>query len=383
MNRFYKTISYIFIIFILGFFIAGIAIPDKSFSEMENRYLQEFPKISFKDVLSTKWMNKFEEYISDQFPIRDWFVSLKADITCLLGMKENNGVFNANKGYLIQDLDNLDSDLLLDNINAIRLLKDNLVIDVKSIIVPTAYESLKEYLPEYGYSDSEAAGLDLIDKDLEHINISLTEKIDEMKKDEQIYYKTDHHWTSNLGYEAAAIYLKTLDIDIPDHNELKKNVLTDDFYGTLYSKNPRSDISPDTIYTYNFEPLNETRYMVEYIENGKVVESSDSMFNDKYLDTKDKYGYFLNGNPSLAVIHTDRDTNRSLVMFKDSYSHEMLPYLIPYFDEIHLIDLRYYREDMVEYIKDHEFTHVLFLYNYETFSTDRSISQITSYLENL
>ncbi|MDR0469921.1 MAG: hypothetical protein LBH09_08110, partial [Peptococcaceae bacterium] len=124
-------------------------------------------------------------------------------------------------------------------------------------------------------------------------------------------------------------------------------------------------------------------YEVVY-SDGSETWTVSSVYQPEYLEQKDKYAYFLGQNRPLAVIRRlggePAATERKLLIFKDSYAHCFAPFLLPHFDEIHLIDLRYWRQDPISYMEEHDIRQVLFLYNADDFSGDRSISQIRAFL---
>ena len=86
------------------------------------------------------------------------------------------------------------------------------------------------------------------------------------------------------------------------------------------------------------EPAIEVTYY-----DGETQETSASLYAPAYLEGKDKYSYFLNGNKPLTVIRRQRDSWEEgqsglgrLLLFKDSYAHCLIPFLVPHFQEIHV-----------------------------------------------
>ena len=105
---------------------------------------------------------------------------------------------------------------------------------------------------------------------------------------------------------------------------------------------------------------------------------SASLYEPKLLSSKNAYGVFLGGNHSLVKIANAVDSDRVLLMFKDSYANCFIPFLTPYFKEIVVVDPRYYYEDVQELIEAEEVTDVLYLYNANTFFTDNSLTYVLS-----
>jgi hypothetical protein len=88
------------------------------------------------------------------------------------------------------------------------------------------------------------------------------------------------------------------------------------------------------------------------------------------LETKDKYRFFLGGNTPRIVIETGRSDLPRLMIIRDSYSDSLAPFLLDSFSEIHLIDLRYYRESIRSYVENNAIDEVLVLYSVDNFCTD-------------
>ena len=85
---------------------------------------------------------------------------------------------------------------------------------------------------------------------------------------------------------------------------------------------------------------------------------------------------FFGGNYSRLDVTTTADTERALLIFKDSYANCMVQFLYPYFDHITIIDPRYYYDNIDLVIKSEGITDVLFLYNADTFLGDTSLADV-------
>ena len=100
-NPLYKVLTYLFCIIIAVFALVSIVIPDKKYSEEENRVLAEFPAISWESIMNTKFMTGLESYISDHFVGRDLWINIKVKCDLLLGKSELNGVYLCDDNYLM------------------------------------------------------------------------------------------------------------------------------------------------------------------------------------------------------------------------------------------------------------------------------------------
>lgn len=342
-------------------------------SEKENRTLTQFPKLTFKSLADGSFMDEFEVYAADQFRWRDIAVTIKADIEKFIGKKDNNGIYFAKNGYLIQRSDAFSDTVLSRNMDAVVSLNalDEYNITVAS--VPTAFEILKDYLPKNVYDNRIMQIQDYIYTSLDGIvNVCDTTEQLRKHKDEYIFYRNDHHQTS-LGsyyvYQSLGHYLGYEPYPIEDFD---KEVLSDSFLGTTWSKASISSAKPDTIEKFSLNNA-DIQCSVEYPLEGK---SFDSIYQQDFLNTKDKYSVFLGGNHALTVIRSNCGTGRKLAVFKDSYSHSIAPFLANHFDEIHLIDLRYYNDDMYRYMGENGITDVLLLYEAESFLSDINIKKL-------
>ena len=183
-----------------------------------------------------------------------------------------------------------------------------------------------------------------------------------------VFYRTDHHWTSLGAYCAFDASAELLGIETPITN-YHVHVLTNSFEGTLASKSGKHT-AEDTITAY--EPLGtDVSYYVLY---DSTQEKAGSVFVDSALDTKDKYTVFFGGNHPLVTIKTTANNGKILLIFKDSYANSFVPFLIPYYQQIVMIDPRYYYDDVEQLMTQRGVTDVLFLYNLSTFSADTALA---------
>ena len=189
-------------------------------------------------------------------------------------------------------------------------------------------------------------------------------------KDEYIYFKTDHHMTSFGAYLAYMKYCSVANIEAEKLSNFERKTVSTKFLGTFDSKAQIPNQEKDRIEIY----INQKNSDIKSAEYDN--ETTKSIFNTEYLDKKDKYSYFLNGNNSKAIIKTNVDNNKKLLVIKDSYAHIMSQFLCENYSEVHFLDPRYTNFDYVEYVKENEITDVLFLYNVSNFTTDTNLNKI-------
>jgi len=338
--------------------IANIIIPDKDFSDNENRTLSKLPVISFKSLLTGETASDFESYVADQFVFRDIWVSAKAHVEKLCGKKENNGVYYASDGYLIEALD-YNNDTINKNLDIIKKFNNS---DSTLLLIPTAYEILKEKLPKYAYSNVQTNILELAKS---KTNIISPINILKENKDRYIYYRTDHHQTSLGGYLTYKEFCEKKGIT---PIEYKPTVLADNFYGSAWSKATLNSVTPDTLSTV------ESDIKCKVTVNDTQV--FDSIYDYSKLETKDKYAVFLGGNYGKTVIETSAASDKTLLIIKDSYANGLIPYLINHYKKIVMLDLRYYNQSIKQIIETKKLDEVLLIYNVSTLATDTNFKKL-------
>lgn len=265
---------------------------------------------------------------------------------------------------------NIDDDSVNDNLNAIREFAQRHE-DVNTVmsLVPNAAYILEQLTPANAPVRDQSQDIALAEETVGDVLtfVDLTETMSS-HRDEAIYYKTDHHWTS-LGarYAFDTIY-SALGISEPAQDYTVYPV-SHTFSGTLASKSGY-DRSRDTIDIYVPQDVS-TEYVVNYVEEG---EKTASMYESSALEQKDQYEVFFGGNHSRIDITTPVEENKNLLIFKDSYANCFIPFFQPYFRSIIVIDPRYYYDDVDRLVTDNSITDILFLYNVDTFMTDTSLA---------
>ena len=365
-------ITALFCVFIGVFLVANAVSPDRTFSQMENRNLEQLPTPSVETLLSGQFMKDFETYTTDQFVGRDSWIGLKSTTERVLGKRENNSVYFCDKDTLITRFDQPDSQKVTDNLTYVNNFVENVDIPVTFSLIPTQACIWADRLPAGAPNASQtdiltqaqaavpgATWADLYTPLWEH-------------KDEDIFYRTDHHWTSlgaYYGYTGLAEALGFTPVSLDSYTE---TVRSTEFYGTVFSSSGVRWVKPDTISTY----VPDTGISVvshTYDSKGNPVEEPRSLYDTSFLDVKDKYSMFLGGNQSLGVVKTPNTDKPKLLIIRDSYTDSVVPFLTPHYSEIHLIDLRYYHLSIQDYIKQNDIDQALVLYSVPNFVTDSNL----------
>ncbi len=373
-KKFNILLSALFLLFIFGFGIIFLILPDKDFSDNENRTLQQRPSLTAKSFFNGEYMTDIEDYVTDQFPFRDgWMMSNSLIQTALL-KKDINGVYLSKDGYLIEVFDSVDETLYQRQLQALnKFVTYNQQSDRNYYIaiIPNSVYILEGKLPAYAPTLDQGEYISGI---YDGISGDLLTKIDVCSTlfehaDEYIYYRTDHHWTSlgaYYGYTAIATAMGISPSPIEDYTVTP---VTDSFKGTFFSKGNFA-VTPDTIEKIELTtPVKVTAW-------GDDGEKSHSIYFEPALEIKDKYTYFLGGNPAHYTVETSADSQKTLVMIKDSYSHSLLPFFLEHYSTIHMLDLRYINKNINDYISQLDPDDVLLIYNAVTFSGDTNITKL-------
>lgn len=387
----------LFLLFIFIVAIAQLILPDRQFSSQENRYLTAKPVFTWQKLRSAQYMSQIESYLTDQFPGRDGWVSFKALAQRLSNQKENNQVYFAAEGYLIGKPQAANAEIIEKNLQSVKGLEEA-GCQVALLVSPMAGEVLRDKLPAWAYSPAQAELLAKLSREVPQLFVDAEPYLAKaVAGGRQVFFRTDHHWTMAGAYQAYLAYMEWRGEPAVPLTALQEEVVSDTFYGTLWSKNSLPGIEPDSISV--FQPLQDDQslqslqtldlgtapYEVTYFDGSKTWQTS-SVYQRSFLEEKDQYAYFLGQNQPLVVIRRQRDAagvkanGRKLLIFKDSYAHAFAPFLLPHFDEIHLADLRYWKQDPIAYLEDQGISQVMFLYSADSFVSDRSISQVGAYL---
>lgn len=257
-------------------------------------------------------------------------------------------------------------------INAYReALDDN--INIYTMVIPTSAEF---YLPKKfsAYNASEKDGIDYI---YENITGNVT-KLDVYQTlsehtDEYIYFRTDHHWTGLGAYYAYTTFCEAAGLPYHDLEDYEMRT-KENFVGSLYNYTNDSILkkSPET-FNYYVPPES---YTAEGYDGKTMRDLGPTSLFHEYAEGGNLYGLFLGGDNMHIIVNTENNTGRKLVIFKDSYGNALSPYFVSSFDEIYIIDIRYFGKNSIDYINSIGATDVLFADNIFAANTGTLVSDI-------
>jgi len=366
----------LFLSFVFGFFILNLALPDKVFSEQENRDLTQLPKLTLESYFSGKFATKFESYTTDQFAFRDTWTTLKARSEFAVGKEENKGVYLCSDDTLIEAYEAPDQKQLDTNITAVRNFAEKSDVPVYFALIPASSEIHSDIIPKNAPNASQKALIDYCYANSGAKNIDLLDPL-KSHKDEYIYYRTDHHWTSLGAYYGYDTIMKAMGMPPTPLSLYKENRVSDNFYGTVYSKSGISWVKPDSINIYAGQE--SSTEVTNYSTNQPVT---GTMYDYSYLDKKDKYSMFMGGNTPLETVTTKNTAAPSVLILRDSYMDSLTPFLQDNFSKIYIMDLRYYKTQLMnssvtDFVKKNNIDDVLICYSVSNFGTDINVFLIS------
>ena len=372
--RIANLIGKIFIILLFLVMIINVIVPDQEESELENRALEQRPRFNLTAILSGDFMEQWEEYLSDQFAGRDTWRSLKVSLDRLGGARKENDIYIGKDGQLMEDIEVPDDGRLEANLTAIRDFAETYEdIPVTMMLVPDAACILNDSLPAFARVEDQRQMFSMAERKLgDTVNWVDTVSILNNHKSEKLYYKTDHHWTTQGAFYVFQDAAETLGIEGDVSDDFVSYTVTDSFNGVLAAS---SGVGLDEMEQIDiYAPTGgDDDVVVNYVDEGR---KTTSLYDSSKLETRDKYGVFLGGNTSVVDIRTVSTSQKRLLVVKDSFADCFIPFLAPYYREIVVVDPRYYSGTMQDIMDSYRITDALILYSGNTFFTDNNISGV-------
>lgn len=414
------------ILLFIGFLVTGSVLTffvhtTTASSETENRRLASFPDFSMKTVLSGVYFRQLENYTADHIGYRQSLVQTSKFIASLQGKPGSDSALivnsNANntgeaqpasptqntspsgkiepsseprshgqqagplptptapeeKGKVLGRVLILGDRAMnlftynpaagqdyADAINQIQARINQAIpntVQSTVLLAPTAAEFIQSAKLK-SLSDSQRNAIDDV---YEKIDPSLT-KVDALSMmnrhaQEALFFRTDHHWTATGAYYAYTAFAEAKGMNAVPLTTYEKGEVPD-FLGSLYSSTMNRGLAahPDTIVFY--KPFIKHRYTVHY------TGSLDMPLIDlSHASKKNKYRIFLSGDRPWAHITTQTNNSRKLLVIKDSYGNALVPFLLPHYGEIFVVDPRQFDQQIVPFIQKHNIQEILYVNN--------------------
>jgi hypothetical protein len=344
---------------LLGFLL----LPKVRFSQREKRYLETVPSFTWERLASGAFAKDAEDYAADHMPGRDFFVGLNAYVSLVLGQQGTKDIYLFRENYLVERPVRWDQEAVERNRDALSAFAKRTDVPVDFALIPSAGYVLRDLCRGNYLRYQDAQYIQQIYGELPDgvVPLNLIPALTESGREN--YYHTDHHWTSQGAYRAYASYLlaKGRAPLAPEDFAVRTS---GGFYGSTYSRSALWLMPPDTLSIW--DPGIEATV---WIADDNSV--SQSMFFEERLLSEDQYTVFLDGNHSLVRITNPRGTGK-LLLIRDSYGNCLAPFLAESYQEVVLVDLRYYKADLEQLLQE-GFDHILVLYSLSNYMTDGNI----------
>lgn len=359
----------IFALLLIGMSLINITKRDIMFSKTENRYLASFPKYNNQDLLSGKYTQEVENYTSDHFVFRDQWVGIKTLSELAIGKRDNQRVYFGKDSWLFSIDESFNLEQYKRNIEALSTFNDNNQDTyITYALVPNKINIMSQYAPTNApYLDDEEL--------IKQIKMDLGNKVKyhdflevlNAHKDESIYFKTDHHWTSLGAYYA---YQSLLGDDALKLESFKKDRVSEEFCGTDYRKANAQFIKPDVLDVLLNPDVQNSEIMLLGSNEKKPL------YDASFLAEMDQYSYYQGGNQSPFVIDGLKQDGTSLLLIKDSFANSLLPFLLPHYKSITVVDLRHYNGSVNDLVEASNVNEIMVLMNARTLVQDSVITKM-------
>ena len=376
LRRIEGTVGKAFVMCMIIFFLLNLIVSDKEMSEEENRMLAGSPRLSWSSLVSGDFMTKYETYLADQFAGRNFWRSIKVGLSGLGGSRQEEDILIGKDDYLMEEIVAPDQDTLMENLEAIRqFAKRSRDIQTYMLLVPNAANIMRDRLPAFATVSDQSRMFAQVKRELGE-DVEWLDAAEALKKHagEQIYYKTDHHWTSLGAFYTFSQVAEQMQIKTDVSSGFVSYPISTTFNGMLAAKSGcRMDVREDI---YMYVPRDtDNDVVVNYVDEQR---KTASLYDSSKLKTRDQYAVFLGENTSVVDIKTVSESKRRLLLIKDSYANSFVPFLTPYFREIVLVDPRYYSGTIEDIMDTYRISDVLYLYSGNTFFQDNNLKGVLS-----
>lgn len=355
-------------ILVIGFtlFVGGMSIltPDKLISEQEGRTLQPLPKGETfeegsykKELLNGEAFKKWDNYFSDHIYGRSKFVNTYTDIQMSLGKKYINGIYLGEGNELIKS-DNYgiyDEEYRTQRAEHFNKFADNFKSAKTYIVnIPNKNYAYEEKMPIKDFKSGQSIFIGDILNKIDKEKIKVLDLTEEIRKDKNNYYKTDHHLNMNGAYSSYKFIIENINKDIPQVQKPKEKsefeIKTyEDVYIGSYGRQVLNVVDKmDDIQVYKDKNFKDYKI---YNQDGEA-----KLFYEEKI-SKDKlngdYDVYLGGdNPFVKIENNQSNNELRVVAIGDSMDNPIIPLLAPHFKTTYSYDLRGYKGDLIKEIEN-------------------------------
>lgn len=349
--------------------------PKAAFSPLEKRVLADAPKFSLSRLISGRWMEQAEDYLTDHFPGRAALVGADASLRQAVGLNAAGEIYRGRDGWLIPAPLSEDTTILDKNMRAITSFAQQTGLPAVLLAVPSTGAVETDFLPALHDNYPDAALLARV-RELAGDGVQTPDLLADLTaRDDRsaLYYRTDHHWTTAGAFAGYQAYCAAAGLEPVDAARFTVETV-DGFYGTSYAKSGLWRTPADTLALWE-DPALRAKVTV-WDDNKPAPTAQDGLFFRAHLAEDDKYPVFLDGNHGRVRIETGSSGGRLLVV-RDSFAHCLAPFLAEHYSQIDLIDLRYFKKQTVsDYLAENPADAVLFCYGLDSLATDKALAQL-------
>lgn len=348
-------------------------LPRRSFSENEKRVLSEAPQIDAAGIADGSVFRSIESYLSDHFPGRELWVGANAYLENAEGRGATEDIVRGTDDWLFTAPVSDDRETLWDNMQAITTFAEKQSVPVTMMAVPSAGAVVSDKLPALHLPYPDA---DLLEEARRIAGntlhwVDLYTDFCSAEQPERLYYRTDHHWTTEGAYRAYCLMMEEQGQSSVPRDDFTVEQITD-FYGTSYSKSGLWLTEPDTLELWTDSDIQAVTTV--YDANRADPVTREGMFFREYLEDADKYPVFLSGNHARVHIETNADSGKRLLVIKDSYAHALAPFLAEEYSTIDLIDLRYFKQQTISsWLEENPADEILLVYGLSSLAEDKNL----------
>lgn len=352
--------------FLAAMLLLYLFLPRRDYSDVEKRYLASKPELEAENILSGNYGSEAESYIADHLPGRDFFVSLASNFDRLSLRQTTKEIYVGKSGRLYERPETR-TDRLESNVEAINRFAESLGKEVDLMVIPSSGYLLQEDIGGLAdpYEDRELIQeiYSLTESGVEPFDLLTVLESDQTL--EELFYRTDHHWTSRGAYSAYKAYASSKNRPVKAAEEFRVETVSD-FRGTTYSRG--------AMWQFPGEELELWHSDTPFLVSDDKGESHEGLFYPENLEGEDKYTVFLGGNRSLVRIENNApDAEGSLLIIRDSFSNSLGCFLAESYRTVVLVDLRYYKYPVSELCEAEQFDDILVEYSLKNFLTDSNI----------
>lgn len=305
----------------------------------------ERPALTEESFRSGAFAEDYAGYVNDRFAGRDKWLGMRTQANIVLQKREYNGVYLGQDGYLFEKhaASAYTGEQLGDRLDALEALTRQW--DTQVCLVPTADNILTDKLPVYADVRDDTELLRSVWE-----RIGMDHYIDVYSvllahQDEELYYRTDEHWTSLGAHYAYLAWTQAAGVKEKYFGEDAPAVASETFVGSLSTRSGLPVEKTDSILYY---PLTE-RHGVTIVYDRDVI--SNTYYNEAYLDTENGYNFFLDGDHAQTVIRAGSTNGRTLFVIRDSWANTLLPMLAAHYETVIAVEPELLDEPLSEYME--------------------------------